>query len=171
MVNGKEITIGAIIALFIGVIVVLAVLPEIGTQTAEMTTKNNVVNESIDISTARNASGGINITVSNFTIANVPTGWKISKCPITGTLWGNVTTDKTSGTDYTFYPVSGILQVLVSSTMDADHINSTFIDYAYCQDGYITSGSGRSMAGLIVLLSALALVAFAIFFALKGWLE
>jgi len=171
MVNGKEITIGAIIILFIGIMVVLAVLPEIGTQTAEMTTKNNVVNESIDISTARNSTGGINLTVSNFTIANIPTGWKITNCPIESVLWGNLTTDKTVTSDYNFYATSGILQVLPSAIMTVDFVNDTFIDYTYCLDGYITSGSGRSMAGLIVLFSALALVAFAIFFALKGWLE
>lgn len=170
MVDGKGITIGALIALFIGVVVVFAFLPEIATQSSEMTTKNNVVNESIDISTARNGTGGVNLTVSNFTIANVPTGWKITKCPIESVLWGNLTTDKTVTSDYNFYAASGILQVLPSAIMTVDFINTTFIDYTYCLDGYITSSSGRSVTKLILIFSALGLVAFAIFYGLRNWL-
>ena len=150
--------------------VVLSILPEIGTQTAGMTEKSNVVNESVNIATARNSSGGINLTVSNFTITNAPTGWKIANCPITNVLWGNLTTDKTSATDYNFYASSGILQVLPSTPMTVDAINTTFIDYTYCLDGYITSGSGRSIAGLIVLLSGLGLLGFVIYYSVKNWI-
>jgi len=172
MVNGKEITIGTVIVLFIGIIVVLAILPEIATHQTEMTTRNNIVNETIDISTARDEGGnGINITASNFTIAQEPTGWKVTNCRPAGVLYGNATADWVSGTDYNFYPASGILQVINSTITGTESIgtNTTYIDYNYCQDGYITSGSGRSIARLIVLLSVLALLAFAVFYATKLW--
>ena len=143
---------------FFMIILGLALIVSVADSSALVTTKLNVVNETIDISSARNASGGINITASNFTIANVPTGWKVDECPISSVTYGNNSEDYTLSTDYNFYAASGIVQVLPSAESNDNNDNDTFIDYTYCPDAYVNVAWGRSVLNLVAGFFALAIL-------------
>lgn len=146
---------------FFMIILGLALIVAVADGSALVTSKSGVVNEAIDISTARDEAGnGINITASNFTIANVPTGWKVDDCPISSVTYGNTTADWVSGTDYNFYAASGILQVLNSTITGTESIgtNDTLIDYTYCPDAYMNIAWGRSILNLVAGFFALAIL-------------
>ena len=128
-------------------------------------------NELIDISSARNASGGINITASNFTIANAPSGWKITECPVSGVVYGNNTVTYLGTTNYTMYESSGIIQILPNAEPNVNNDNDTYIDYTYCLDGYNTNGGSRSIAGFIGLFALLALAVWVATIGIKEWLN
>ncbi len=151
-------SVSKIIIGFFMIIVGLVLIASVANSSALITSKLNIINETLDISDARNETGGINITVSNFTVTNVPTGWKVTDCPISGFLWGNITEDKVSATDYNFYSTSGILQVLASDPMTVDYVNDTFIDYTYCADDYLNLPWGRSIMNLVAGFFALAIL-------------
>ncbi len=73
--NVSKIVIGFFM-IIIGVVLIASVSNASDLVTSQIT----IINETIDISSARNTSGGINITISNFTITNAPTGWKTTEC-------------------------------------------------------------------------------------------
>lgn len=143
---------------FFMIILGLALIAAVANGSALVTTKLNIVDEAIDISTARNDSGGINITASNFTIANAPSGWKVDECPITSVTYGNASDDYLVTTDYIFYASSGILQVQIEAEADINNVNATFIDYTYCQDDYLNIAWGRTVLSLVAGFFALAIL-------------
>ena len=173
MVDGKVIGIGSLLIMFIGVIVVLAIMPEIATNQEEMTNKNSVVSELVDISTTRNLSGTefpLNFSV-DIRITEYPTGWKVSQCPVSSFVITNQSgTVLVDATDYELDESTGILNFYDTheTNMSGDS-NTTYATYDYCLDGYITSTAGRSVAKLILIFTALALVAFTIFYSVKHW--
>ncbi len=126
-----------------------------------VTGKVEVENEAIDLSAARTQDGAsINITTSNYTIANVPISWKVTDCPPDAVTYGNTTEDWISGTDYEFYASTGTLQILNTSTTAVDAIggNSTLLGYQYCPDAYINIAWGRSVINLVAGFFALAIM-------------
>lgn len=143
---------------FFMIIVGLSLIASIANNSEAATSLTDIINETIDISTARNDSGGINITASNFTITNAPTGWKTTGCLISGVLYGNDTLDYTVTTDYIVYASSGILQVMPSAEANDNNDNTTYIDYTFCPDGYITIAWGRSILHLVAGFFALAIL-------------
>ena len=150
-----------IIIVFFMVIVGLSLIAAIANNSNAVTSLTDIVDESIDLSTARDEAGnGINITSSNYTIANVPTGWKTTECVVTGVTFGNATADWVLATDYNFYTSTGILQVLNSTITGTESIgtNDTFLDYTFCPDGYITIAWGRSIINLVAGFFALAIL-------------
>lgn len=151
-------SVSKIVVGFFMIILGLALIAAVANGSALVTSKTNVVDEAIDISTARNASGGINITASNFTITNVPTGWKVDECPISSVTYGNATEDYTDTTDYNFYASSGILQVLESAEANDNNDNTTLIDYTYCPDAYVNLAWGRTVLNLVAGFFALAIL-------------
>jgi hypothetical protein len=160
---------GIFFALFIGVIVAIALLPDIASNVQQMTNRISVINETVDISVARLASGSINNTY-NFTVTNEPDGWRTTECPLTNFLYGNDTADWTSATDYVVALDSGTFTlentVAVNGTVGGNS-NTTYVDYDYCTTGYITNSGGRSMARLILILAAIGLIGFAIYYGVK----
>ena|SRR3990167_149445 len=144
-----------ILGLFVVIIFSLALIPEIFNQQSVMTTKPTIVNEAVDISSARLAGGDINVS-RTFTIVNAPSGWKVDECPIESVTYGNSSTNYVLTTDYTFVDTTGVL-TLVNSTAVRTGGNNTLIDYTYCYDGYNTDTGSRSIAGIIGLFVVLAL--------------
>jgi len=184
MVSKKgQVTIGVLIVLLIGVIVAITLLPEIANQQHGMTDKLTVTNQSNDVTTARNTTsaskkdwkmGTVKMPQFNLTNNNVE-GWKLANCPITSysvTLF-NVTSKRgialTEGTDYEFSPKWGNF-TMKNGTKTRVKGNLTIWNYSYCGDGYILDGAGRSVAKLILVFAALALVAFVIFYGVKEFI-
>ena len=159
--------------LFIGIIVALALLPQIFSEQATMTTKQTADDELISIASIRNSSGGSEKNTSGLDLLNKPVAgdWQYGGgCPLESFVLTNGSGDiMTLNTDYvvdaTYFNVT-----FNQSTDDnygligAD--NNTYADYTYCQDGYIQNSGARGVTPLIGLFSVIALIAFALYWVL-----
>jgi len=166
----KLIAIGTLIALFIGAIFALAIIQDgIAPNVQDMTERRVMSNESIDISSARlPISPEINHTVP-LNISKANTGWKVSSCPITNFVLKNQTNATlTLGTHYSFNASYGIIYLISNASLNDTGNNYTWAFYEWCPDGYVPSQGGRAVAKLILIMSALGLLGFAVFYALKG---
>ena len=153
-----------LIAAFIMLILGVVFASQVATIGQEVTTKSTVINESIDITDAKQELGDINVSVT-FPIAQDPTDtWKALDCPITSVTYGNSSKVWALTTDYTFDAATGVL-TLVNSTdvrgpAGAPGINSndTVISYIYCGDDYINLTWGRTGINLVPGFFAIALL-------------
>lgn len=160
-------TLGVIILLLIGVVVVAALLPEIGSKVSELSEKQTVSKESISIASTRMTSGEINSSV-NLTVSRAPTAgsWEATNCPLTGFILGNNSKNFTSGTDYIFSGSNGKLAILNSVNMngtDGTSGNTTTSYYTWCAAGYAGDSGSRSVAKIILIFAALGLIGFVIY--------
>lgn len=152
-----QLSIGMIVMIFIGIIVGIALINEIATQQGISTTKSNIINESIDITSAW-VTPGLNSSIT-FTVSENPTGWKITGCALESVVWANATQVFALTTDYTINASTGVFTIVPTAVMNGSG-NSTLASYLHCRDGYNTSGGARGIANLWVLFAAFALMAF-----------
>jgi len=170
----EKITIGMFIILFIGVIVVLAMFPQISGDVHDMTTKQYVENESVDISDP--VSGRVNMVINEsteYTITNYPEDWRTvnTACHITTFEFRNQTNvTMVNGTDYVFWADNGTFVLLDTPDMNTSEDNATYYDYTFCPEGYMTNSSSRTVANLILIFAALGLVSFAIYYGVRGYI-
>lgn len=158
----KDKTITILVSTAVILILALALIGSIATQTQQQTTQTTVANEVVNIAPARLTSGAINITYP-FTVANPPTGWETetSDCNIHTLAYGNVTTDFTLTADYTA-STAGVLLLKNTQVVNISTSNSTYVDYTYCGAGYINSSWGRTVLNLTPGLIALAILVMVI---------
>lgn len=165
----QKITIGVILVTVIGIIIALAILPEIANKGEELTSKISAVNENISIAGARE-KGELAINTSNhhtFSVGKPPTTWRKTECPLSSFVLKNTTGDTlTDGTDYFVTLSTGNYSMANVDIINQSIYNDTYASYDYCMTGYITSSAGRSIAGFIVLFSVLGLIAFVIYYAI-----
>lgn len=185
---GKAITVGSLLVLAIGVIVVLAILPEIASKQTLMTSKLDYVNESsgtlsgtvtgvgecFAVGVAREVNTSSPNCNKTLSLTPAVTDWQRTNCPLSDLVVKLTNgTQLTENTDYIFYATSGIVAyqntTLMNSTEMNQTYNVTYATYKYCDDGYISDSAGRSVAGLILIFTALALVAFAIYYSVKQY--
>lgn len=160
-----------IIALFVTIIIGIVLIVAIVNQQSIMTDKITVTDETIDISVARLADGAINETYP-FTVNNNPTGWKITKCPLTSVVYGNVSTSFTLNTDYRFTDSTGVLYLNNTAAVNGTtggSPNTTYMDYVYCPDGYNTDSGARGIARIIGLFAIIGLLVVIIKGGLEEW--
>jgi len=150
---------------FLVLIVGLALIGSVATETNAVTEKLSVSAEVIDISSDKTVAGacpmGVNGT-NALAITNAPTGWKTSDCPISGfTMYNQTGVTATTVTDYVFYPANGTIMLknttLWSSLCTATS-NTTTVAYTYCDDDYINIAWGRTVLNLVSGFFALALL-------------
>ncbi len=170
-----ETEMGALIWIFIAVIVCLSLFTAIINTQNLVTEKQIIVNESQSLSACYATSTHFQVnesaTVCNITIANVPSGWRAadgeSQCYI-----GNVVVTNEAGnltlvlaTDYNVFAQTGIIQFLNTSDTNATGIptNITFIDYNFCDEGYNKDSSSRGIARLWGLFAALIIISAAVY--------
>ena len=161
-----------LILAFVVLIVGVSLIGTVANQTNTAVDKISISNETFDIGVigqgmvADGCSGGsINIT-HPYTIANVPTGWKITDCPIGSVVVRNQTANTaTVTTDYVFFTNNGTFflknttrYVAADCSGTGDVTNVTALDYQYCADGYMNIGWGRSVLTLVAGFFALALL-------------
>ncbi len=158
---------GKTIMLFVGIIVIVsAFIPTIFNTQNLLTDKQSVVNESIAIIGISDGNS-VNDT-RNYTLANVPEGWKLTDCPITNfVLYNNTGNALTVTTDYLFDATYGNF-TMVNNTDTINIIasatgNTTLADYDYCDDGYNKDAGARGIAGIIGLFAVIALLAYAVY--------
>lgn len=161
--NKGQMSIGAIVFMFMMIIVSIVLIVETFNQQTILTTKNPVINETIDVASGRSVFGTDMNNTINFSVANAQTNgsWQnISRCTIDGFTYGNSSTLWTDGTDYAFDGNTGTLTVINTTDTSESVTNTTFASYSYCQDGYNQDSSSRSIAGLIGLFAVFALLGF-----------
>ena len=166
----KGVTLGVLIVMFLGIIVTLAILPEIAVNTKIISSQIPTINDSIDISAARNASGTIN-NLQQFNVTNENTGWRITEgeCAISSYTFANASgTAYTLDTDYKFSTAYGNF-TLINTTTVFGSTNITKITYSYCGFGYSTSGATRSMINIVLIFVALGLVVFTIYYSVRQY--
>ncbi len=157
-----------LIAGFVSLIIGIVLISTVATQTLAITDKTIVVDESVDAASAIINNDSINASV-NLSLANQPTSWKITDCPLDSIVITNNTGEVlTITTDYLVYPAQGVYSLLNSSGVIADlavstpSTNNTLVDYTYCGDDYLNSAFGRSSQNLVPGFFALALLAVSI---------
>lgn len=153
------------------IFVALALIQETFNQQTHMTTKNTGV-DTID-TTAAKLGEDYNVTVNLGPVANVPTGWKIEECPLSGITVTNATgTALTVTTDYTLNVTTGVLNVLnTTATRNAfGPNNNSIVTYSFCEDGYNKDSGSRGIAGTIGLFAVIALFIIVAGFAGREWL-
>jgi len=164
-------TFGVLIVLFLGIIVVLALMPSIAEQTNTMTEKFTVYNVSLDVNGSILANSSGNTTFYMYTTPK-QAGWKITDCPISNLVVRNGSNDTlVLNTDYTanlslgrIAPTGACLNWNSTGVYGS---NISRIDYTYCEEGYITSSAGRSITKMILLFAALGLLVFAIYYSVR----
>lgn len=149
---------------FVVLILAIAFIASLATQTSTVTDKTVVSGESYNLSTSCYASGQVNTSNSacNYTVTNYPTGWQVDECPLTNVVVTNNTgTVLTLDTDYHLFTSSGVVQFLNTTSTNSTKLGSVAkVDYKYCGPGYLNSSWGRSVLSTNVGLYALAILIF-----------
>ena len=157
-----KLLIGAFVALIIG-ISLIGIIASTGNN---ITNTINISGETVDYTSAVQVNGTINSSVE-FTIANVPTTWRITGCPIVGITLYNSTSSLTV-VDYTFTASTGIITFNNSANVNGSASNTTSATYQYCDNEYLTQGWNRTIINLVPGFFAIALMGIGIglFFAI-----
>lgn len=161
MMNKKgELSFGGIIIMFVGIIFALALMTPILDTIGSMSNKQLGVNSSISVVSAYESETEVNETF-NYTIFT-QSAWKEIDCPLESVVLRNgAGTTLTVTTDYLLYASNGVFSLVNTSlTEPQTALNLTYVDFTYCADGYNKDASSRSMLVLIVIMTALALLAF-----------
>jgi len=155
--NVSKIVIG-----FFMVIVGVVLIAAVANGSDLVTSKIDIVSETVDISDARNLSGAdfaLNYSV-DITIVNPPSDWKTTECPISGfSLTNESGTAMTDATDYDIDESTGIINfynTLIANMTGTS--NTTYASYTYCQDEYLNIAWGRSIMNLVAGFFALAIL-------------
>jgi len=156
-------TVGVLIVLFIGIVVSLALFTPIGQTVNKMNQKQVATNQSVSTTSAYIDSTNVN-TSTVFTIYSSQSLWKQQSCPLTSVAIRNgAGTALTANTDYTLNASTATFTLLnTTKTIPSTSLNTTYVDYTYCADGYNTDSGSRGMNTLLIIGLALALLAFVI---------
>jgi len=155
-----------LVAAFVTLILGVALLGSVATETNATTSKTFARNESFTIDK--------NVTVINttymYTVAQPPTGWKADDCPLTSFVLTNSTdnTPWTITTDYTVNLENGTFYLKNTAAVRLSANNLTYVSYNYCADDYINIGWGRTTINLVGGFFALAIlfVSLALFYSI-----
>ena len=175
-----QITIGILVLMLVGIIVTLAMLPEIANTQSKVTSKQPVSNETINLMTSGcyNAIGHVNQSKleCNITVTNwVANDWRdLNGCDI-----GSVTVTNSTGTiltldtDYNLFATNGFIKMLnttFTSNVSTGGVrdNQIYLNYNYCDTGYNQDSGARGIAGLWTVFAVLIIFAFVIAYGLKN---
>ena len=148
-----KLLLGAFVALIIGI----SLIGVIATSGNEINNTINIAGEEIDYTTAVGIDGVINSSVE-FTIANIPDGWRVEGCPISSFDLYNSTSSLTDAVDYTFTASSGVIVFENTANVNGSVSNTTTATYQYCDSNYLTQGWNRTIIDLVPGFFALALM-------------
>ena len=171
MAKSNDKTLSVLISVAVLVILAIAFLSSIATQTLSTTQKTVVADEQHLLSVA-GACDGTEINESYVhTLTNAPTGWKLtdSDCVIGNFVITNSSgTEFTETTDYVVDTTAGTFTLKNTAEVNqscATGDNITLVDYDYCGDSYMADSWGRSVLNtntglfaIAILLAVLAVV-------------
>jgi hypothetical protein len=116
-----------------------------------------------DFTTLHTQANGPTDADCNFTVTNVPTGWKLetaSNCLLVATVSNGTSTALTLDTDYYFNTATGKVTLLNTSTNTRVLTNNnTLVSYTYCSDDYLNTSWGRTILNTNVGFLAIAVLA------------
>ena len=155
-----QMNVGAIVVLFMGIVVAIALLVPIFNTQAEMTNLQSADNETVSAVGAYLGAAAVNESFV-LTIYEQST-WKQEFCPLTSVVIRNgAETVMAETTDYVIDEDAGTFTLVDSAkTAPGTSENLTYVDYSYCLDGYNKDSGSRNIATLIGLFATLALMAF-----------
>lgn len=135
--------VGFIILVFVGVVVGVALLLQSAGYIGTMTETDAIANQTITFPT-NDSSTTLELTGQNIVgdaiVTNASDGAVVNAA--------NYTISQGLGADG---------QTAVLLTADAEYTGTANISYTYEPDGYVTTGAGRAMAGLIILFAAMGI--------------
>jgi len=157
---------------FITLIVGIALLGSISSETTGKTLKVPVINETVDWTTARQSANMPDVeNTTGFTLLNVED--TSVDCPMTGILAYNESgTALTEDTHFTLDENTGTFYKWNTTEYMNASSNITSVSYTYCPTGYLTSSWARSALNVVpgFFAIALMLVAIGLFYsAYAGW--
>lgn len=157
--ESKNITI--LIAAFLAIIVGISLIGVVATEGNSKVDLVNVSGESISYASAREAATGA-VDTTAILIANPPTGWRITGCPITSFVLYNSSGSLTNVVDYVFTASTGSIAFNNTANVNTSLTNTTTATYTYCNVDYLTQGWQRSIISLVPGFFALALMAIGV---------
>jgi hypothetical protein len=147
--NKKGASLGALIMIFIGVIVAIALLVGMTSDVGNMRNIYTITNGSI--TTAAAVNGTVTLTGRENTTAITVT---------------NMTADHSANYTVTTRNAGGSLAILLKTTDAAGAVGSNGtamnVTYSYKPQGYNDSAASRAIVGLILIMAALAIAVFVI---------
>jgi len=157
--------IAKIVVGFFMIILGVVLIASVADSSDSVTSQISAVNETISLTTARNETAAvdwadINSSV-NLYIANLPSGWRIADCTISGVAMRNEAgTALVRNTDYNFTESTGALWFMNTTNVvqGSAENNVTSIDYTYCPLTYLNIAWGRSVLNLVAGFFALAIL-------------
>ena len=160
--ENKNLALGGIVMLFIGIIFAFALIPAIFSAQSTLTDKSVVANDSISAVGAYVDATHVNESFPLTIYAQASTDWQYTDCPLTSVVLRNgAGTALVATTDYVLDDAAGTFTLKdTAKTQPGTSLNITYSDYTFCQDGYNTDSGSRSVAGIIGIFVALALLGF-----------
>lgn len=160
---------GTFIVFFMGVVIALAIVPQIAEEQQSMTDKLITTNETFNYSSARNATAYWDINeTTQFQLEHRPAAnsWEQDNCRPSSISFlnanGNATL--TNATDYVINTSNGTFHLMNTTVLINASGNETYVTYTWCDEGYIDDTGGRAVAALIVLLAVVGLLGFAVYY-------
>lgn len=164
------------ITAFVVVVLALAFIVSIADQTRTVTERTQTTQTfagagcftpvnltGTDFVTLHTQANGPTDADCNFTVTNVPTGWKLetaSNCLLVATVSNGTSTALTLDTDYYFNTATGKITLLNTSTNTRVLTNNnTLVSYTYCSDDYLNTSWGRTILNTNVGFLAIAVLA------------
>jgi len=151
--RGEIKSVGLVLSVFITIIVGLALLLSIADGVGESTSLGTIANASFTMPANASATNLEGKSVSSVVVLNSSDNHTITS--------GNYTVTNNQVVD-------GVLTARFETRNVLYAGNATYISYTYQPTGYITSSGGRSIATIIILLTALGIGVVAIVPALRG---
>ena len=157
----------------IGILIMVALIASLATQTNGNTGLTLVTNETVSIASARNSSGQLN-TSKVFYPANYVNSWQsngdVPECQIgvTGfSLINSSGSTMVNGTNYALSPDGSFTLLSVAPLNGTTTSNTTYITYDYCGSGYVSSSWGRTLLGVTIGILAIGVLIVALLVTLK----
>lgn len=151
-----------LIGAFLSIIVGISLIGVVASTGNEITNLINVSAENISYASARNVTGGQILGGHTYYIANIPSGWRVTECPITGFKLHNSSGVLTNLVDYNFTASTGAIMFNNSANVNGSASNTTTATYQLCPDNYLTQGWNRTVINLVPGFFALALMAIGV---------
>jgi hypothetical protein len=156
-----------LILAFVVIIIGAVLLAAASTESNTVTTLSNTVEENLTIPRNNEADWEANSSEA-VTLANAPTGWETSDCPLTNLIITNGTyATLTADTNYSANLSTGIIYFQdTAATNQSKNTNQTYANYTHCPSNYLNLPWGRTAVNTALGLFAIGIlmVGVALFF-------
>lgn len=155
--KGAELGIGLFLLIFVMIIVALALFPAIAQNVSESVDENSITNDAwtVAVNTSATSLNGKYVDTTTFVMKRN-----------NGTA--NVTMASGNYTIANNQLVNGVETATITMTSNNYLGNDSWLSYTYQPVGYIPEAGGRSVAGLILILTAIAIAVVGLVPTLRG---